>query len=125
MSTQDIVQKLWNLCNVLRDDGITYHQYVTELTYILFLKMINETGTEERLVSAVHDDYAKKLDQYAKEHKKEVSQLSPKEREDLKGALYLYSWDYLTSLEGLELKKYYNALLTELGTAPLNEISRI
>ena len=34
MSTQDIVQKLWNLCNVLRDDGITYHQYVTELTYI-------------------------------------------------------------------------------------------
>ena len=125
MSTQDIVQKLWNLCNVLRDDGITYHQYVTELNYILFLKMINETGTEERLVSAVHDDYAKKLDQYAKEHKKEVSQLSPKEREDLKGALYLYSWDYLTSLEGLELKKYYNALLTELGTAPLNEISRI
>ena len=46
MSTQDIVQKLWNLCNVLRDDGITYHQYVTELTYILFLKMANETGAE-------------------------------------------------------------------------------
>ena len=44
MSTQDIVQKLWNLCNVLRDDGITYHQYVTELTYILFLKMADETG---------------------------------------------------------------------------------
>lgn len=46
MSTQDIVQKLWNLCNVLRDDGITYHQYVTELTYILFLKMAKETGAE-------------------------------------------------------------------------------
>ncbi len=38
MTTTEIVQKLWNLCNVLRDDGITYHQYVTELTYILFLK---------------------------------------------------------------------------------------
>lgn len=38
MTTQEIVSKLWNLCNVLRDDGITYHQYVTELTYILFLK---------------------------------------------------------------------------------------
>ena len=49
MSTQDIVQKLWNLCNVLRDDGITYHQYVTELTYLLFLKMAKETGTEEQL----------------------------------------------------------------------------
>lgn len=39
MNTQEIVSKLWNLCNVLRDDGITYHEYVTELTYILFLKM--------------------------------------------------------------------------------------
>lgn len=47
MSTQDIVQKLWNLCNVLRDDGITYHQYVTELTYILFLKMAEETGADK------------------------------------------------------------------------------
>lgn len=49
MSTQDIVSKLWNLCNVLRDDGITYHQYVTELTYLLFLKMAKETQTEEQL----------------------------------------------------------------------------
>ena len=49
MGTQDIVQKLWNLCNVLRDDGITYHQYVTELTYLLFLKMAKETETEEQL----------------------------------------------------------------------------
>ena len=49
MSTQDIVQKLWNLCNVLRDDGITYHQYVTELTYILFLKMAKETGAESEI----------------------------------------------------------------------------
>jgi type I restriction enzyme M protein len=46
MKTQEIVQKLWNLCNVLRDDGITYHQYVTELTYILFLKMMKETSQE-------------------------------------------------------------------------------
>ena len=48
-TTNDIVSKLWNLCNVLRDDGITYHQYVTELTYLLFLKMAEETGTENRL----------------------------------------------------------------------------
>lgn len=49
MNTQEIVSKLWNLCNVLRDDGITYHQYVTELTYILFLKMAKETGSEGKL----------------------------------------------------------------------------
>ena len=49
MTTQEIISKLWNLCNVLRDDGITYHQYVTELTYILFLKMAKETGTEAQI----------------------------------------------------------------------------
>lgn len=47
--THDIVAKLWNLCNVLKDDGVTYHQYVTELTYLLFLKMAKETGTEGQL----------------------------------------------------------------------------
>ncbi|MBC6757905.1 MULTISPECIES: N-6 DNA methylase [unclassified Corynebacterium] len=46
MNNQEIVAKLWNLSNVLRDDGITYHEYVTELTYILFLKMAKETGAE-------------------------------------------------------------------------------
>ena len=49
MTTREIVQKLWNLCNVLRDDGITYHQYVTELTYLLFLKMAKETGEESAI----------------------------------------------------------------------------
>ena len=68
---------------------------------------------------------AQKLSQYARKHKKAVEQLTEKEKEELKGALYLYTWDYLTSLEGLELKKYYNALLSELGSAPLQEISRI
>ncbi|MGA1284370.1 MAG: N-6 DNA methylase [Prochlorothrix sp.] len=48
-TTSDIVQKLWNLCHVLRDDGISYLQYTTELTYLLFLKMAEETGTEDRL----------------------------------------------------------------------------
>jgi len=49
MNNQEIVSKLWNLCNVLRDDGITYHQYVTELTFILFLKMAKETNTEGQI----------------------------------------------------------------------------
>ena len=70
MTTQEIIAKLWNLCHVLRDDGITFHQYVTELTYILFLKMLNETGEEERLISSVREAYEKKLEVYAKKHKK-------------------------------------------------------
>ena len=50
LGTQEIVNKLWNLCNVLRDDGITYHQYLNELTFILFLKMAEETGNEEDIL---------------------------------------------------------------------------
>lgn len=45
----DIGAKLWQLCHVLRDDGVTYHQYLSELTYLLFLKMMKETGQESRL----------------------------------------------------------------------------
>ena len=51
-STREIVAKLWSLCHILRDDGITYSEYVTELTFLLFLKMLEETGHEERLPSA-------------------------------------------------------------------------
>jgi type I restriction enzyme M protein len=40
--TQYIVQKLWNYCNILRDDGISYGDYVEQLTYLLFLKMAHE-----------------------------------------------------------------------------------
>lgn len=78
MTNAEIVSKLWNLCNVLRDDGITYHQYVTELTYILFLKMAKETGTEKNIPEG-------------------------------------YRWDELKTREGMELKRFYEELLRELG----------
>ncbi|MDO4814901.1 MAG: N-6 DNA methylase [Gemella sp.] len=47
MNNNDIVQKLWNMANVLRDDGISYQNYVTELTHILFLKMMHEQDRED------------------------------------------------------------------------------
>jgi len=40
--TAPLVQKLWNYCNVLRDDGMSYGDYVEQLTYLLFLKMADE-----------------------------------------------------------------------------------
>lgn len=49
MNTNDIVAKLWSMCHILRDDGITYQDYVTELTYLLFLKMMKETNEEKAL----------------------------------------------------------------------------
>jgi type I restriction enzyme M protein len=51
-TTFDIVAKLWSLCHVLRDDGVTYNEYVTELTFLLFLKMLEETRREDRLPKA-------------------------------------------------------------------------
>ncbi|MDK1670558.1 N-6 DNA methylase [Moraxella osloensis] len=39
MTQNDIVQKLWNLCDILRDEGINYSNYVTELVQLLFIKM--------------------------------------------------------------------------------------
>ena len=42
MTSSAIVQKLWNYCNVLRDDGMSYGDYVEQLTYLLFLKMADE-----------------------------------------------------------------------------------
>jgi len=42
MTSAAIVQKLWNFCNVLRDDGMSYGDYVEQLTYLLFLKMADE-----------------------------------------------------------------------------------
>src|SRR5206468_12320197 len=37
-----LVQKLWSYCNVLRDDGLSYLEYIEQLTYLLFLKMAEE-----------------------------------------------------------------------------------
>jgi len=46
MSTAEISKRVWSLCHVLRDDGIVYHKYLSELTYLLFLKTASETGRE-------------------------------------------------------------------------------
>ena len=96
MNNQEIVAKLWNLCNVMteigrascRDDGITYHQYVTELTYILFLKMCKETGTE----GAIPEQYR---------------------------------WDRLLVKQGVELKKFYKELLEHLGESCTGRVREI
>lgn len=51
MKNENIVQKIWSLCHILRGDGISYHQYVSELTYLLFLKIAEENGVERLLPS--------------------------------------------------------------------------
>ena len=41
-SQTQLIQKLWNYCNILRDDGLSYGDYVEQLTFLLFLKMADE-----------------------------------------------------------------------------------
>jgi len=42
MMAHALVAKLWNYCNILRDDGLSYGDYVEQLTFLLFLKMADE-----------------------------------------------------------------------------------
>lgn len=90
MNNTEIVSKLWGLANVLRDDGITYQQYVTELTYILFLKMMKEqddNGGERKGESVIPE---------------------------------AYRWDDLLNKEGIQLKEFYQELLLKLGSSEVN-----
>lgn len=88
--THDIVQKLWSLCHVLRDDGITFHQYVTELTFLLFLKMTEETGLAETTVRDTG------------EHVVNIP-------EGLR-------WADLTALDGNDQLQFYREMLVKLGS---------
>jgi len=59
VSPSAIVQKLWNYCNVLRDDGMSYGDYVEQLTYLLFLKMADErTKPPYNQSSPIPDKYS-------------------------------------------------------------------
>ncbi|MER9280711.1 N-6 DNA methylase [Mesorhizobium sp. M0522] len=94
MNANDIVGKLWRLCTILRKDGITYQQYVTELTYLLFLKMMKELGKEEE----------------AKNDRKLVN--IPKGMR----------WEDLLRASGMEQLQLYREMLTALGN-PRSRVS--
>jgi type I restriction enzyme M protein len=52
-----IVQRVWNYCNVLRDDGMSYGDYVEQLTYLLFLKMDYENVNQLNKPSSIPSEY--------------------------------------------------------------------
>ena len=87
MNSATIVQKLWNYCNVLRDDGMSYGDYVEQLTYLLFLKMADERSKPPFNLSGESP--------------------SP----ILKG----YDWPSLLDKDGDALFDHYRHLLEELG----------
>lgn len=42
MTASSLISKIWSFCNTLRDDGVSYGDYLEQLTYLLFLKMADE-----------------------------------------------------------------------------------
>jgi hypothetical protein len=66
LNTSTLVQKLWNYCNVLRDDGMSYGDYVEQFTSLLFLKMADERSRPPPQVIAqeIVDDLEAALEQF-------------------------------------------------------------
>jgi len=60
--TQNILsKKLWNLCDVLKDDGINYSDYVSELVMLLFVKMVDELDDEFSTLAKIYPEQYKWL----------------------------------------------------------------
>ncbi|BFM15460.1 N-6 DNA methylase [Maricurvus nonylphenolicus] len=98
MSTQDLVNKLWNLCNLLRDDGVTYHEYINELTFLVFLKMAKETGSED---GRSDEEKSKKLEKGEKRKQPNIPEG--------------YRWSDLEAYNAASRLDEYKKLLIHLG----------
>ncbi|MFZ1501223.1 MAG: class I SAM-dependent DNA methyltransferase [Giesbergeria sp.] len=86
-TTNSLVQKLWNYCNVLRDDGMSYGDYVEQLTYLLFLKMADERSAPPFNVNANQPSIVPAA----------------------------YAWPTLLAHDGDELFEHYRHVLEALG----------
>ncbi|MEV8397073.1 type I restriction-modification system subunit M [Streptomyces niveus] len=87
--TNSLVAKLWNYCNVLRDNGLSTIEYVEQLSYLLFLKMVDEIKNDPFTES-------------------DARSVVPPE----------YDWQSLASKKGLELEAHYREVLAELAKNP-------
>lgn len=90
-TTSAIGQKIWSYCTVLRDDGLSYGDYLEQITFLIFLKMVDER---------MQPPYSEMPGYYP-----------PSIPED-------YSWPSLARLEGELLEEHYAETLQELGKAP-------
>ncbi|KQP00342.1 N-6 DNA methylase [Methylobacterium sp. Leaf91] len=85
-TSHDLVTKLWRLCTLLRKDGVTYPQYVTELTYLIFLKLAQRRISAGK-ASPLGTEWQKIVDAPDKDvlhiYKKTLSSLGTNAREPL------------------------------------------
>lgn len=97
MTDATIISKIWNLANVLRDDGVGYGDYLEQITYLLFLKMADELNKPP---------YNKGL---------VFPRLKDVEGNEVKDA-EIANWETLSSKRGAELESFYSQLLRTLST---------
>ena len=97
MTDSSIISKIWNLANVLRDDGVGYGDYLEQITYLLFLKMADELNKPP---------YNKGL-VFPKLKDVEGNEVADSE---------IANWETLSGKRGAELESFYSQLLRTLST---------
>ncbi len=97
MTDSSIISKIWNLANVLRDDGVGYGDYLEQITYLLFLKMADELNKPP---------YNKGL-VFPKLKDVESNEIADSET---------CNWETLSGKRGAELESFYSQLLRTLST---------
>ncbi|MGX5687118.1 N-6 DNA methylase [Chryseobacterium cucumeris] len=97
MTESTIISKIWNLANVMRDDGVGYGDYLEQITYLLFLKMVDELNKPP---------YNKNIPL------PRIKDVEGKEIPDGE----ICNWENLTSKNGAELESFYVQLLRTLSS---------
>jgi len=97
MTKENLISKVWNFADVLRDDGVGYGDYLEQITYLLFLKMAHEMS---------QPPYNRQIN-LPKIKDAEGTEISDGE---------ICSWPNLSSKRGAELESFYTQLLRSLGT---------
>ena len=94
----NLISKVWNFANILRDDGVSYGDYLEQITYLLFLKMADEMSKPP---------YSKKI---------KFLRLKDSENNEIPNG-ELCNWETLNSNKrGAELETYYIQMLRSLAT---------
>jgi len=97
MTQSALISKVWNFAGVLRDDGVSYGDYLEQITYLLFLKMVDELGKPP---------YNKTL---------KLPRLKDVEGNEIKDS-ELCNWETLRQKRGSELEAFYSQMLRSLAT---------
>src|SRR5205814_7349187 len=93
MNEQALVSKVWNYAHVLRDEGVSYGDYLGQISFLLFLKMDEERSKALGEPSAIPDDCrwdtirSRSGEPLEKHYKEVLSMLS--RRDDIVGTLFL------------------------------------